>query len=454
MADEEDWDYEDGGGQGGEEEGTGPSKRLIVVIIVGVLVIASVGSYVVLREEDDDEELPDQAKLPTLRAGMDWWYHGVQTTTFHDTGEVDRDDLDHAQIMVMETTIYGGKSAYKMSTIEAINSTTRHSANHTSYWSQNSLNSIVSSDGEETMFFNFPLSDGKRWNWTNHQDDNVSSVCNTYREIATPAGTYDTYRLRSSWIENEGDNRNEQTLDYFYSPSISWLAKMEMKVDYYTDNALAWTTMETYELVVHGTSDSDNDGLSNQGEKWFGTNPGKADTDGDGLSDLEDHAPLLDVGLRIHLTHVNTTDNVESLEETLLFGEQAGADLYFNLSNEETDDVLETEPMENTDDEDLNIQYTFDVPDDGYSVYISIESFDHDSNDPDDTMDITPDDFESRLQLEYRLFPKQIKVDHVDPPDDEMEFDVEKEVSGNGNGDYDATLRFIVSEIDIRDYQS
>jgi hypothetical protein len=35
----------------------------------------------------------------------------------------------------------------------------------------------------------------------------------------------------------------------------------------------------------------------------------------------------------------------------------------------------------------------------------------------------------------------------VDSPDDEIEFDVEKEVMGNGDGDYDATLRFIVSEV-------
>lgn len=453
MADEEDWNDEDDDDDGGEEEGQGASRRLLIVIIVGVLVIASVGSYVVLREEDEDEELPDEVRVPTLHVGMDWWFDAHGTTTFHDSGEVETMDLHTPQVMVKEKMSYGGKSAYMITSIEAENSTTRHSENDTYYWSMDTLNFIESSDGDETMLFNFPLYDGKTWNWTDHQENNITSVCNIYRNIVTLAGTFDTYRLRATWVEDEGPNRREITLDYYYAPVLSWLAKLESTYDYYVDNALAWTDLVTYDLVLHGTSDSDNDGLSNQGEKWFGTNPGKADSDSDGLSDLEDHAPLLDVGLRIHLTHVNTTDNVESLEETLLFGEQAGADLYFNLSNEETDDVLETEPMENTDDEDLNIQYTFDVPDDGYSVYISIESFDHDSNDPDDTMDITPDDFESRLQLEYRLFPKQIKVDHVEPPDDEMEFDVEKEVSGNGNGDYDATLRFIVSEIDIRDYR-
>ena len=448
MTEDDDWDYE---GEEEEEE-PGTSRKLIIMAVVAVLIIASLGSYLVLMDDDDDE-LPSKVNVPSLHVGMDWWHHLELQTVDHVLGTSKTEDWGIQQIMVRNRTTLNGRDAYGMSSIDEINTTTtRHSDSMEFYLSAEGLNSM-DGEGETFVIFDFPLFDGKTWNWTDEHDENVTYICNTFRDVVTTCGTYDTYRIRMTWIEDEGNDRGEFTYDYYYSPKLMYLAKAEMKVDYYEDNALAVTETIIADLFLHGTSDSDNDGLSNEGEKWFGTNSNLKDTDSDGLDDLEDHVPLLDIGLSINLTYVSTDDNVESIEETTLLGEQNGADFYFDLSNDNNDDTLVTDPIDNSDSSELDIIYRIDVSDDEKYVYFSIDCFDVDENNADDEMDISPSDMGSpELLIRLRLIDRRLHIVEADPPEDRMELGVEKEVIGNGDGDYDATLRLIVSEIDMALY--
>jgi len=418
------------------------------VVLATVLIAASIRSYVILVGEDDEDDFPSKAKVPSLRVGMDWWYNIKERIIDHDTGTNETYDRNYYQIMVRNITTINGMNAYGISSIEAIQTITRHSNSMESYLSIDNLNHI-NDMGEEFVMFDFPLFDGKRWNWIDEDGNNITYICKTYKNIETTAGTYDTYHVRSTWSEEEGDERDVYINDYYYSPKLKYIARGEYRMDHYSDDALTVTLISFLDLVLYGTSDSDNDGLSNTGESWFGTDPEEKDTDSDGLDDLGDYIPLFDLGLSINLTYVSTDENVESIDEVTIYGEEDGADFYFDLSNDDNDDVLVTDPIENTDATDLDIQYKIDVFDDTYILWIWIKCFDDDNDNTDDEIDISEDSDNQEFIMRFTPSLQMLKKEGDSPGNNELELGVQHEVTGNGNGDYDATLRFVVSEIDM-----
>jgi len=442
MTEDEDWQIDN-------NEGTRNSRKVLIMVLVAVLIVASVSSFLILLGDDKEDDLPSKAQVPSLQVGMDWWYHREHRTIVYDTGINETYDWNYYQRMVRNISTINGKSAYGISSIYVNNTSTRHSNSLEYYLSIDDLNPI-NEQGEEFVTFDFPLFDGKRWNWTDEDDNNITYVCNTYKNVKTTAGTYHTYRVRMTWSIEDGDEREEYTHDYYYSPKLKYLARGEYRMDFYSDDALRWSGIDYLDFVIRGTSDADNDGLSNTGESWFGTDPAEKDTDSDGFDDLADHVPLFDLGLSVNLTHVSTDENVESIEEVTLFGEEDGADFYFDLSNDDNDDVLVTDPIENTDNTDLDIFYQIDISDDTFLVDIEVMCLDADDGNADDDMDISLADPEHVLILEFNTYSRRLHIPHIPAPEGELELDVEEEMYGNGNGDYDATLRFIVSEVDMK----
>ncbi len=441
MTEDEDWDF--------DEETTSESpKPILVIVLVAVLIIASVGTFLILRDDDD---FPSEAKAPKLRAGMDWWFKSEETIIDHETGSSEIFAKDYVMIGVKEITSHGGKEAYAINTFDAIRATTRHYSNQTAYLSTENLNGL-DDEGNEYVLFDFPLKDGKTWNWIDEHDNNRTYVCRAVRDVKTQDGTYDTYWVRINWTEEDGDNRDVYTQDVYYSPELGYLVKSVSMYSHYENDDPTTTEIWYGILVAHGTSDSDGDELSDTGEKWFGTDPGKKDTDSDGYDDLVDFVPLFDVGLSLNLTHVSTDDDVESIQEVNLFGEEEGADFFFDLSNNDNSDVLVTDPIENSDSSDLDIVYRINISDDIYTTTIDVNCFDADDGTADDEMDVTMNDNFVTLQLRFNIYNRNLRISGVGSPEGELELDVEQEAYGDGNGDYDATLHFIVSEVDMANY--
>jgi len=441
MTDDEDWDFD-------EEPATYRPKTIKVIVLVIVLIIASVGSFLILRDEDD---FPSVAKAPNLQVGMDWWYQREESIINTETGNVESLEIDYSVKSVKAITSYQGKEAYNIQSLDVNRTTTRHSSNHTEYISVQNLNRL-DDDGNEYVVFDFPLKDGKQWNWIDNGDNNRTYICKTVKDVKTLDGTYDTYRVRVNWSDEDDDWRFVYRSDYYYSPKLGFMVKRITQYDFYDNGDLSSTIILVDNLVAHGTSDSDGDGLSDNGEKWFGTDPVKKDTDSDGFDDLVDIVPLFDFGISVNLTYVSTEEDVESIAEVTLFGEEEGADFYFELSQANGDDLLETDPIRNSDTSDLDIIYRIDIPDDTDEVNIDIECWDADDGTADDVMDISMDEDVSYLELEFRLFYNWLRLPHVPYPEGVLELDVEQEVYGNGNGDYDATLRFIGSVVDMEIY--
>ena len=441
MTEDDDWDIE-------EETTNARPKTIHVIVLVAVLIIASVGTFLVLRDDDD---FPSEAKAPKLKPGMDWWYHVEVINVNHETGEEETTDRDYRMIGVKEITTRGGKEAYALNFFDAVPTMNRHNRNRTEYRSVANLN-YLDADGNEEVLYDFPLKDGKQWSWLDDNDNNRSYVCKTVKNVETIDGSYDTYRVRMNWTDVSGDIRDEYRYDYYYSPKLGYFVKGEFRSDTYEDGELLNTNTWYYNLAVHGTSDSDGDGLSDSGEKWLGTDPGKTDTDSDGVTDLVDFVPLFDVGLSLNLTHISTSEDVETLQEVNLFGEEEGADFFFDLSNNDNSDVLVTDPIENSDASDLDIIYRINISDDIYATTIDVDCFDADDGNADDEMDITMDSNVVTLHIRFNIYRRNLLIVGIGSPEGDLELDVEQEAYGDGNGDYDATLRFIVSEVDMENY--
>jgi len=442
MTDDDDWDID-------EETPIIHQKTIHVIVLVAILIIASVGTFLLLS--DDEEDFPSEANEPKLHAGMDWWFHEEAYLFDYDTGSNKSYDYDYMMNSVKGVSMYHGKETYSINRFSAFREMTRHTGNGTDHLLVSNLNEI-DNDGFEYVIYDFPLKNGKQWYWTDRDDNNRSNVCTVVKDVETLDGTYDTFRIRMRWFETNGDWRRVYRQDIYYSPDLGYMVKMVTMRDSYYDGDLSSSTSHSFTLVVHGNVDSDGDGLSDAGEKWFGTDPRERDTDLDGMDDLADCISLFDHGLSVNLTHVSTDDNVESFEEVNLFGEEDGADFYFDISNDETDDVLVTDPIENTDTTELDIIYRIDVPDDEYSIYIEINCLDSDDGNADDEMDISRDGPQVYLLMRFQPAIQRLRSNNNVPPDDELELDLEHEANGDGSGDYDATLRFIVSEVDMRTY--
>lgn len=442
MTDNDDWDFEN-------EEETNNSRKVQIMVLAAILITASVGSFLILREDDDG--FPSEVNAPKLQIGMDWWYHVEENVINHHSGSNETDDRGDTMMGIIEITSYGGKEAYAFNWFDVIRTTTRHSSNHTEYMSVENLNGL-DDDGNEYVVYDFPLKDGKQWNWIDDDENNRTYVCRAFRDVKTLDGTYDTYRVRINWSEGNDEVRFEYRNDYYYSPELGYMVKAVFRSVYYDSNDLNSTKTFYYNLVSHGTSDSDGDRLSDRGETWFGSDPEKKDTDLDGLDDLMDMVPLFDIGVSVNLTQVSTDEDVESIEETTVFGEEEGADFYFDLSNNDNDDVLVSDIIEDSDTSDLDIVYRIDISDDIYFITVDVRCFDADDGNADDVMDITMDPDWERLLLDFNIYQRSLEIRGVDPPDNELELDVEQEVYGDGGGDYDATLRFTFSEVNMEDY--
>ena len=442
MTEDDDWNFE-------EETTTDRPKTLLVICLVAVVIIAGLGSFLVLR--DDEDEFPSEAKAPKLHAGMDWWYHQEENNVDHETGDNETIDYGFTMLGIIGLTSHGGKEAYVINWFDVIDTTTRHSSNNTGYITVQDLNGL-DDDGNEYVSYDFPLKDGKKWNWIDDDGNNRSYICKEFRDVKTLDGTYNTYRVRMTYTEEGTDWSVDYRNDYYYSPELGYMVKGVFRYDFYDNGELTSTITRFINLVSHGTSDSDGDGISDAGEIWFGTDPNRRDTDSDGLIDSVDFVPLFDLGLTINLTHIRTDEDVESVDEVTLFGEEEGADFFFDFSNNDNDDVLTTDPIENTDTSDLDITYKINLSDNFYHTRIEIRCFDADDGNDDDEMDITIDNNHVTLILEFNIYERSLEIRDVDPPDGKLELNVEQEVYGNGNGDYDATLRFIVSEVDMENF--
>jgi len=410
-----------------------------VIALVAVVIIAGMSSFFILRDDDDENGFPSEAKAPKLHVGMEWWYHVEENIVDHETGDNETYDIGSTRKAVVELTSYGGKEAYAIDHFDAKKETTRHSESTRFYTSVNTLN-LLDDEGNESVVFNFPLSDGKQWNWTDDDENDRTYVCNAFMGVETFDRTYDTYRIRMRWSEENGALRWEYRYDIYYSPELGYTVRVDEMADIYHTGDPYRTETRYYNLASYGTSDSDGDGLSDAGETWFGSDPSIEDTDSDGLSDLDDCVPLFDIGHLLTLTYVSTDEDVESFVEVSVYGEEEGADFYFQLTNDETDDEIVTDPIENTDTSDLSIIYRIDSSDERNYINMFIRCYDADDGNADDEIDISPDDMNWVLTLRFHLLENNFLLDS------------EHEMNGNGDGDYDATLRFIVSEVDMEIY--
>jgi len=409
----------------------------IIAVIVVVILLGGAGAYVVLK---DDTPTADR---PTWSVGYDWWYDSY-SEEFDDDGTWEGWGSSE-QIRVDQIETVGSTSAYNVSYKGTNNSRLWLYEKEWSYSSKATLNPISSSSGEEkASYFKCPLEDGASWSRTEENVTVHSRV--TYSDgEKVPAGQFETFRITHSFEELDVNLTGYKWKnELYYSDKVKNTIRKQLTYEEYENGTLTYRLLSREELVAYGLSDKDNDGISDGGERWLGSDPKLADTDEDGVMDGEDYTPLFDLQASIELRSFATNDNCETLVEDQLQGENSGCDVYLIMTNSATDYELRTSTTSDQGNFDMQELYEVDIPDDLGGFHFFVEAHDEDGSSADDTIDIN--EFTGYgMDLRYEVYHNR----WTDSPTNEYEAGNEYTTSGNGGGDYDGDLTWFLTDSSV-----
>lgn len=410
----------------------------VIVSIVVVIIIVGAGAFVVLR---DDTPTADR---PSWSVGYDWWYN------FYEEEKGGSDDYarwgDSYQLRVHGLETIEGTPVYNLTDMDTSESRLDISDldGYTRYISRSTLNLVDRETGEEfDLTYRWPLEDGDSWSRIEENVTVHSTV--TFLDASVPAGTFETFRITHSgeYIFDEYTTYKSKW-ELFYCDKVKNTVKFVDTTEIYDNGSLTYTELHRMELLAYGLSDKDDDGLSGGAERWLGSNPGVADTDGDGVVDGEDYTPLFDLKATLELRHFSTADNCEDALEQYGGGENSGCDVYFIITNSATDDQLVTTPTTDQGNFDLQEVLEVDVPDDLDVFHFLLEALDEDDNSAHDTIDIN-EYIGHGMDLRHDVFQNRWS----DNPDSDYEAGNEYTTSGNGEGDYDGDLTWFLTDTSI-----
>lgn len=405
---------------------------LLAVVVIG---LASAGAYVFVIKG------PAEADRPTWKAGYDWWYDSYYY--FEDNETVEEETGGVYLHSYNGTQERNGTRVYSLREMDVNNSRLDQSSFGQMYLSVANLNPIDSETGDEIPLYKWPLSDGKSWSYDYEDNATARATVKFNEKLKVPAGTFEAYHI-SHKISGEEDNIVlTMTFDYYYSAKVKANVRQEVTFEIYEDNSLVAKSIQRQELLAYGLSDSDGDGLSDGGERWLGSDPGQADTDGDGVEDGADYTPLFDLQVALELRRFATTDDCESFTETTVWGETEGCDIYFIVDTTATADNLETNPVMNQDNFDMEVLFEVDVPDDLDSFDLRVEAWDDDSSGDgnDDDVDVS-EGGGAALGLSYEVFEN----DWRDGAFNRYQSGNEYTTSGDGGGNHDGDLTFFLDD--------
>lgn len=408
-------------------------------IILALLVVISSISFYWLVLQNESAERPDWEE------GYDWWYNSYFENDGFD-GQTGKGWEQSYQRYVVDTTKKNDTPAYEIREMEFNGSRLNVRFASQDYWSLG-LTVLDDLGIPEGNNFKWPLEESKSWRFLS-ETYNYSAKVEKMEDVNVPAGTFESFKVvhRYDPIELE-DGRLELVNTLFYSDDAKNIVRYESLIK-------GWDVNGTYigshfqrdELVAYGFSDKDGDGLSDMGERFFGTRPDESDSDGDGFKDGFDIVPHLDMSVYIDLVYisVDTNDGCEPLDEGLL-GEGDGCDTFLRYGISTSDDTLpeqDTAVIQDSDATSLEVRLEHDVDDDLSYVRFDLEAFDDDSNsgDTDDTLDIWPA-IGPGATFYYYLYPDQ----WYSPWEGRHEPNSELIFSGNGDGDYDADLTLVLA---------
>ncbi len=408
----------------------------IIAVIVVVILLGGAGAYVVLK---DDTPTADR---PTWSVGYDWWYDDYERTEGNGTEE----EWDESyQLRVNGLEDIQGTAVYNTSRVDTNNSRLQISdLQRFDHISKSTLNPVDEDTGEEELpLYRWPLEDGKSWSFT---EDNMTFKVNVeyMDEVKVPAGKFEAFKVTLSTQETDENMTLKIKMEVFYCDKVKNHIRQQYTVEVHENGTLAFKGMERNELLAYGLSDKDSDGISDGGERWLGTDPKLADTDGDNATDGSDYTPLFDLQATLELRRFATSDNCETLVEDQIQGESSGCDVYIILTNSVNSDEHQTDTTNNQGNFDMQETYIVDVSDDLEVFHFYTEALDEDSSSADDTIDIN----------EFMGHGMDLRLDVYDnrwsdSPTNVYEAGNEYTTSGNGGGDYDGDLTWFLTDSSV-----
>ena len=408
----------------------------IIAVIVVVILLGGAGAYILLK---DDTPTADK---PTWSVGYDWWYDSYERSEGEGGNEEEWDEP--YQLRMNGTDDLNGTAVYSLNNIETNNSRLNiDDLGWTQYRSKANLNPVDEDTGQEDVpLYRWPLEDGKSWSFT---EDNMTFKAKVefMDEVKVPAGKFEAFKVTLSAQDVDENMTLKIKMEVFYCDKVKNNIREQYTVEVHENGSLAFKGMDRSELLAYGLSDKDNDGISDGGERWLGTDPKLADTDEDGTVDGEDYTPLFDLQASIELRRFATSDNCESLVEDQVQGESSGCDVYFIVDTTATDDEHETDPTNNQGTFDMQELFEVDVSDDLGTFNIQVRSWDHDSGSAEDTIDISEAGGVA-LTLTHDVYANR----WTDGMSVDYEADNEYTTSGTA-GDYDGDLTWFLTDTSV-----
>lgn len=375
--------------------------------------------------------------------GYDWWYDDYSQIVGDEGTQEEWEESYQVRINGLEDL--QGTTVYNTSRVDTNNSRLLISdLQWFDYISKSTLNPIDPDTGlEEQELYRWPLEDGKTWS-LKEENVTVKVSIDFQEEVNVPAGKFEAFRVTHSSQFIEENTTFKVKIELYYSDKVKNIVRGQYSIEVYENDTLSGRGLERSELLAYGLSDKDNDGLSDGGEKWLGTDPEVADTDEDGILDGEDYTPLFDLQASIELRSFATTDNCETLVEDQFQGENSGCDVYFIMTNSATDYELQTSPTSDQGNFDMQELYELDIPDEHGAFHFFVEALDEDGSSADDTIDIN-EFIGHGMDLRYDVYENRWS----DSPDNDYKAGNEYTTSGNGGGDYDGDLTWFLADSSV-----
>lgn len=412
---------------------TRKKKIIIIVFIISFLITST---FIIIFLFDNT------MKLPKLYIGDEWWYEGYYNDNY----------IEKRYDIICYTRINSTDETNLIDTYEEITKYYDEYGwleSHYNNIDKSTLNPINSKGNTISNKFDFPLKGKKSWIGKWKGTESRTFKAEYVDNYNVPAGSFKTYRI-------EVFNGSKVIAEYYYSDDVRGIIEY---MEYDEEEKYEKIKVE-YSLTkfFSKSKDSDNDYISNMGEKILKTDPDKQDSDSDGIIDSKDIYPYVDLKIQFGLNFFSIDGSIDDRRRPgVLYHNEC--DPYFIIFESLTLTFYQTETIYDSDEIQLNILWEFDYPDNkasnkwiffpsGDTIKINILfylfAFDEDSRVDDhgiivgdDNLDINDDEDKEELEIlfnirknEWMIYPFRDWANG------------EGSSSGSGNDENDATVTF------------